>query len=506
MHEFYLLTREVTYFVTFLFALCVLSQTLATMASFYRYPRNRVRITETLLELLILCFVFACSLLHGETREAYMINILVPTGYGKLRIIIFTLIVMLVIGVIVMTRKPWPLLAVAASGLALPICEQLTGNNFTYIFITTILFWLVRGILISFWRYREIRTSISELSVKHSIDSLNTGVLFCDDEGFILLSNTRMQNLMAAITGKVQRNGRYFYSLLTSGAIDTQCKIMRFEGQNAEPQPNPKGEVPLLIALPDGMAMKISLSELPVGKKKYIQITATDISAQWKLTEELQHQNETLLQRQDELSMTIANLHTISHERETQKAKIRAHDILGERLTLLLHTIRSEQEKREDERNKGQEIPEKADFSRLRSLSRELIDEMKEVNNSPAPHDGFDILKQTFESIGIKILLEGELPEDGEEEQLAMYVTREAVTNAVRHGLATEVTVCAERIEGNFHLKITDNGHRTASDTIIEGGGLGGIRKKIEPFGGTLHIASQPCFMLTVDLPGNREQ
>jgi len=492
MHEFYLLTREVTYFVTFLFALCILSQTLATMASFYRYPRNRVRITETLLELLILCFVFACSLLHGETREAYMINILVPTGYGKLRIIIFTLIVMLVIGVIVITRKPWPLLAVAAAGFALPICEQLTGNTFAYIFITTILFWMVRGILIGFWRYREIRTSISELSVKHSIDSLNTGVLFCDEDGFIILSNTRMQNLMAAITGKVQRNGRYFHSLLTSGAIDTQCKIMRFEGQNAEPQPNPKGEVPLLIVLPDGLAMKISLSELPAGKKKYMQITATDISAQWKLTEELQHQNETLLQRQDELSMTIANLHTISHEKETQKAKMRAHDILGERLTLLLHTIRDE-------------IPAKAEFSKLRSLSQELMNEIIE-NNETAPHDGFDILKQTFESIGIKILFEGELPEDGGKEQLVMYVTREAVTNAVRHGLATEVTISAERIEGNFHLKITDNGHGAATDTITEGGGLGGIRKKIEPFGGTLHITSQPRFMLTVDLPGNKEQ
>ena len=472
MAEFYLWTREVTYLVTLLFAFCVLSQSLATLASFYRYSRNRVRNTETLLELFILCYVFVCSLLHGQTREAYGINILAPTGYGNSRIIIFTLIAVLAIAAIVQIRKMWPLLTIAAASLTLPLSEELAGNVFAYIYIVMILFWLIRSILISFWRYREIRTGISELSIKHSIDALNTGVLFCDQDGFILLANTRMQRLMITITGKIQRNGRQFYSLLTLGEIDSACGIKWVEGQ-------------IVISLPDSSAWKINITDLTIKRKKYKQITATDISEQWKLTVELQSQNEELKKRQDELNRIITNLNFLSRERVTQKAKMRAHDILGERLTLLLSTLRSERT---------------PDYALLRTLSQGLIDDLRSAENSPSPQDELTVMKQTFESIGVEILFDGNLPEEGSKGQLVADIAREAITNAVRHGFATQVYIHMDESDGGFHLRITDNGH-SSYESIREGGGISGMREKVKPFGGAFNVAAHPRFALTVDLP-----
>jgi len=457
--------------ITSVLAVSVLSQTLAVILSYYRYPRNRKWAFETLLELLALIHIFVCSLMHGQAMQAYDSGIVPHAGYAYARIMVFIAIVLISIVVIALSRKPWPLLIIAASSLSLPLTEQLMAGAFAYLYTSAVLYWLVRSIQVNLIRAREMRTNISSLSIINAIDSLNTGVMFCEDNGFVLLSNVQMQRLMTAITGKAYQNGRRFYGLLTLGSIEPGCKITWFEGQN-------------VCLLPDGSAWIFSVAELKIRRKKYTQITATDITEQWKLTAELQAQNHELIQSQGELSDTIANLHILSREREIQQAKMRAHDVLGERLTYMLHSIRGEK---------------KPDYSLLRLLARGLIDELKTVRSDPAPQDELDILKQTFKAIGVDINVEGSLPEDIVTAQLFADISREAITNAVRHGFATLINIHMENMRSGHHLRITDNGHPPGS--FKEGGGTSGMRKKVEPFNGTLHIEIEPRFVLTVMIP-----
>ena len=476
MAYFYTWPRVVTYIITITFALCVLLQTLATVISFHRYPRNRTQVLETLLELSVLFQIFACSLLHGQAVLGYADNIIAPTGYGTLRIVIYIMIVLLSIAVIISSRNLKPLFIIAAASLTLPVSERLTGNIFAYLYIAAIFFWLIRSVFVGLSRYRENNKSLSSLSIKSAIYSMNTGIMFCEHDGYTLLSNEQMQRLMLAITGKVQRNGKIFFSLLTLGDINPECRITWFEEQN-------------VCLLPDGSAWIFNLTELLIKRKKYIQLTATDISERWKLTAELQPQSEELQRRQKELSEAIKNLHILSREKETQRAKMRAHDILGERLTIMLRTVRSEQE---------------PDYVLLRNLSQGLIDELRAVGSAPSPQDELDILKQTFEAIGVEILFSGKLPEDSGKGSLFADIAREAVTNAVRHGLATQVYIHMDDSDGDYHLRITDNGHPPL-ENITEGGGLSGMRKKVEPFKGTVTITVSPRFILTVYLPGGEQ-
>ena len=471
MVEFYSWHRGAAFSITLMIALCVLSQTLAMVLRFYRYPRSRLWFFETLLELSILIHVAACSMLHGQTIHGHILSLAAPTEYAFIRIVVFIVIVLLSIVVISLARKPWPLSVIAVAGMTLPFMEQLTNNAFAYIYLFAILFWLVRSIPISLSCYREIRTNLSALSIKNAIDSLNTGVMFCEEDGFILLSNKRMQRLMTEITGKIQRDGRHFYGLITLGEINPQCMITWFEGQN-------------VIVMPDGSAWMFTMAELLLKRKKYIQLTATDISERWKLTTQLQPQNEELMLRQRELSAAIAKLHILSRARETQRAKMRAHDILSERLTLLMRTVRSEQE---------------PDYALLRFLSQGLIDELKALGNVPSPKDELDILTQVFKSIGVEILLDGEIPDDRVKGQLIAEIAREAVTNAVRHGFATQVCINIDDSNDGLHLMITNNGHPT-SELIKEGGGISGMREKVKPFGGTLHVETHPSFALIVEI------
>jgi len=429
--------------VTLLLALCVLTQTVAMILSFY----GRRRRLKTLLELGVLALVLRLSLPHGQVITSFSIGLIAPVGRGALR----------------------------------PVLEH---PAFAYFYLAVLLACLARSIYVSLRRYRSLRTSISALSVKNAIDSLHTGVLFSRPDGFILLSNARMQRLMTALTGRVQRSGRDFYCMLASGNLRPGCRKAEFEGQIVCLLPKAS------LGSPSDTAWMFTRTQLSIKGKVYTQLTAADITERWELTARLQWQNEQLERRAGELERAIANLHTLSRERETQRARMRAHDILGQRLTLLLRAVRNERDVR---------LEQAFDYGLLRSLSHGLMDELKS-GGVPSPQDFLDSLRQEFGSIGVEIRLEGPLPEGCAQGALFADIVREGVSNAVRHGFATQVDIRIEHAGAGCRMQITDNGPPPGDFT--EGGGLGGMREKVESQGGTMRVAARPRFLLEIELPG----
>jgi signal transduction histidine kinase len=321
---------------------------------------------------------------------------------------------------------------------------------------------------------------------------MRSGVVFGEPDGFILLCNAQMQRLMTAITGKVRRNLNQFYELLAE-RIEPGCEKREFEGR-------------VVCLLPDSSAWMFNKTELLIGRKKYIQLTASDITQQWELTERLRRQNDQLKRRSVELKETIDNLHILSRESVIEKAKMRAHDVLGEWLTLLLRTVRDKQAFDYNLHCTGCAGAAKGrtPVSGLRSLSLGLIDEMKAgqgTNVAPTPQDELDSLRQVFGFIGVEIVLDGKLPEGDTKGRLFVEIIREGITNAVRHGFATHISVRIDNSGSACRLEISDNGY-PPEDAVTEGGGLAGVRTKLEPHGGTLNVASHPRFVLTIDLPG----
>jgi len=442
------------------------------VTSYYRFPRSRARVFETVSEIFILCHIMLSALLHVQAEEEFRAGILVPPDFIILRYLLFTALVTAVIFVTIYSKKPKALIVILAAGLTLPVAEQLAGYAFVYINFPVIIFWLARSIIYSLSYRKENRSGLSALSVKIAIDSMLTGVMFCRQDGFVLLVNKRMQRLMKEITGKTQRNGRHFFSLLTLGEIRPDCKAVWFEEQN-------------VIIMPDGAVWQFSINGLPIGRKKYFQLTAIEISELWNITSQLHPQNDILLKRQNELYDTIAQLHLLSRERETQKAKMRAHDILGEHLAVMQSTIF------------GNQTP---DYALLRSLSQSLLDDLKAVSGDPAPQDKLETLKQIFKAIDVEITITGIMPEDHVKGQLLVEIVREAVNNAVRHGFATQVTVNIEDKDSSICLTVSDNGYPPLE--LKEGGGISSMRNKLKAYGGTLQVSVEPFFVLTVHLPG----
>jgi signal transduction histidine kinase len=76
-------------------------------------------------------------------------------------------------------------------------------------------------------------------------------------------------------------------------------------------------------------------------------------------------------------------------------------------------------------------------------------------------------------------------------EAAAYFVACEAIANAVKHSLATEIRVSAQRRNGTLVIEIEDDGVGGARENG-SGSGLRGLVDRVEAHGGTLRIDSEP--------------
>lgn len=227
-------------------------------------------------------------------------------------------------------------------------------------------------------------------------------------------------------------------------------------------------------------------TDISLLMKNYIHISVADISQLWELTIKLQLQDQELRRKSNELKETIVNLHILSKQREIDNAKMRAHDILGQRLTVMLRIIQNE---------------DNLDYDLLTSLTRGLLAELKAEQSETSPQDELESIQQIFAAIGVDIKFEGDLPASTKQACLFVDIIREASTNAVRHGFASKINIKSENVCNNYYLTISNNGH-IITTPIIPGSGIKIIRKKVSAHSGTVDIMLQPLFTLSIVIPG----
>jgi len=106
------------------------------------------------------------------------------------------------------------------------------------------------------------------------------------------------------------------------------------------------------------------------------------------------------------------------------------------------------------------------------------------------------------------VLSMGDAPQTlGEETDHVIYrLVQEGITNALRHGHASEIVVSLFQKNGGVEISIKDNGIGTSG--VKEGYGLLGIRERIEQLGGELTIHGEPRkgFILAAWFPGKERE
>lgn len=136
----------------------------------------------------------------------------------------------------------------------------------------------------------------------------------------------------------------------------------------------------------------------------------------------------------------------------------------------------------------------------LRKLTHSLLDDMRSDQETRDPYAEIKSLCEIFSSVGVTIDIEGDMPDDRTKANLIADILRESVTNAVRHGFATEIKAMIEVADGAYRLLVHNNGYAPQAP-IVEGSGISGMRRKVEQIGGILDVDSGPQFALMVRLP-----
>lgn len=113
-------------------------------------------------------------------------------------------------------------------------------------------------------------------------------------------------------------------------------------------------------------------------------------------------------------------------------------------------------------------------------------------------------LTDAAESAGVRVVVSGTMPERGSAMEFIVASGAEALTNAVRHADAKILKITLQEMPLVYSAVFTNDGERPKAP-LQEGGGLSGLRKRIEAAGGTMSVSVEPEFALKITVPKETE-
>ena len=475
MAEFYRFPHWVLTTLVMVAAVCIVLQTLTVSYSIRRLPAGWGRRMENGMECAVLAALFLFAALLGQVQYGLYGGFLMPSAYDLARQVVFLLAAGLGTAAAVGTELIWPFFVIGGAAVLLPATEQITGPAYPFFFMAALLYFLLRSVHICLLRRQELYTRLSSISIKEAIDTLHTGLLFFRRSGDILLCNRQMDGLARQLSGQPLHNGLAFQQLLEGGELHGGC-VREVLGDQQ------------VFRLADASVWSISAHEIFMRRQTLILLTADDVTERWDAVTLLARQNQALEQRGRELRHTIAHLQAICEAEEIARSKGRVHDLLGQRISLLLRAMRDGQQ---------------PDEALLMDFARSLPTAMRE-DGTPSPARRLALLRETFRGMDVSVEVRGALPEDGEVADSFAEIAVECVTNAVRHGYATRI---------QFHLfhndcwrmTVTDNGIPPAGP-LREGGGIGGMRRRVARLGGSMELYTAPRFRIELSVPKEAEK
>ena len=227
--------------------------------------------------------------------------------------------------------------------------------------------------------------------------------------------------------------------------------------------------------LADGSVWRFSRENLP----SFVQITASDITQVYAVNNSLQEKNKDLKALNMRLREYGENIVELTRSRERLETKTRIHGELGQ---VLLATRRYLLDTTID-------APVDLWKKNIAILRKEA---KVEPNEQP-----LEMLSRIADATGIRINVSGEMPTDEKVQKLFIESSAEALTNAVSHAGAKTLEIILIETESSYSITFKNDGVKPTK-SIVEGGGLTNLRRKVEEQFGTMEISIEPEFSLNV--------
>ena len=340
---------------------------------------------------------------------------------------------------------------------------------YAFLFIMGICGFLFAGIQM-FGIFKRCRNYLRENAIQESLDNLPSGIVFFDGNGMPKLMNRRMHQICMNLAGRDIQNITELEEALSKPLkeqvfFDDDLKVYGFS---------------------DGSVWKFSEKEIiTTGGDRFSQFLASEVSELYQSKVLLKRENQKLQEMAAAMKELSKNVVTLTREEETLSMKMRVHDNLGYSVLAAQRMLMRESEE---------------DRDIFLSQWKQTLDLLNKDNESVEDEQLHRQVQDRAKFLGVKIIYTGEKIWESHIFRLLDIILLEALSNCVRHAGASELYVKFGSAEHEWGVVITDNGQKPEKN-IKEGGGLSGIRKRVEQCGGTLKICSDPIFSITVKIP-----
>ena len=328
------------------------------------------------------------------------------------------------------------------------------------------------------WRdfRRGAADRITPSSIKEATDTLPSGLCFCREDGRVLLVNRAMEALCRRLTGEALVNGRMFFEALSGGALPEGCQRA---GSTEEP----------LIVLPDGAAWSFSRKRLQDGQLRADLIVAADVTEIYDKTRALSRAREEVTALNRRLTDYNREIVSLTTAREILNAKVKIHDELGGNLLAIRRWLLE-----------GGAERDCADIvERLRTNVACL-----KSGRAPEARDECALMLETAQALGVRVEIEGELPEREPARHILAVAIHECFTNTLRHAHGSALALRIAEDDRWIRARFTNDGEQP-SGPIRERGGLSSLQTLVERAGGCMRVQTTPVFSITLELPKEDE-
>ena len=304
-------------------------------------------------------------------------------------------------------------------------------------------------------------------AIRETVNLLPEGICISAPDGTVLLSNLQMDGL---------------YRSLTGGTLSDAARFREYLEENGEKQGNE-----ILAHTEEGTVWRFAGKHISGNSTEYEQLTASDVTAPYRIMEELRDRNEHL----QELQRRMKEVSDLSGDmfiaQEEAAARTALHNQLGQVLLMGRHTL---------------EHPDSTDAELVRmatlEMNRFLLREAEAPSESQT--DRFQQSLALAKSIGVQTEILGSLPENPAYRALLAQAVQECAANAVKHAEGDRLVLRPEENEKEWIVRITNNG-RPPKEPVTESGGLLSLRRHTEAAGGAMTVESSPAFALVLQLP-----
>lgn len=319
---------------------------------------------------------------------------------------------------------------------------------------------------------RQGKQTLSRDSVKEALDMLPSGICYFTPSGSVKLCNRQMYSLFRTISQSDLQTLAELREALSDCDACSGVICLSKERQT--------------YLFPDGKAWRYRQTRVKASDGvMYTEAVFSDVTELYNKNLELKAQIKKLNAISRELKWLSDNVLILTREKEVLFAKTKLHDDMGAGLIAIRHIFNN---------NQTEEAANAVD------LFRRAVSAIKYDNTYPQGRSELDRFLQDAETVGIKVNLSGDLPEQEELLRVIVLAMRECLTNGVRHAGATTLHITAEKKKDSISVKITNDG-RPPEREVVPKGGLHNLYRHILDCGGTMEIQSKPVFALTVVLP-----